>query len=477
MSLEASSIVHASRHYEQAGLRPQAFRAARAAAQEASRISARHEAYELYRRAIDMPGDLPVAEQAVLHDEFGGVTAAIERNDDSVAATARARDLYLEAGQPLDAARMLIWMSMQVGRGGGPHGDIQALTDQALGEIADQPASPEREGLRAFLLSVMAGDRLFASDLREARADALAARELAQTIGGLETILAADLALARIDIVDGRFETGLRDGMRAARDARDAGFESVGVTGYRNLAMMAARVLDHRSAEIAIREGLEYADSIEQSHCRQMMSTTTAILDWGAGRWDAADERARQELVERGCRRGVLGSLDVIGLVALGRGRLEEARRWLDESLASGRRIGEVQMILTPLWALAEADLLGGDPDLAIARCEEGLEIALPSGERALLIPFVVTGTRAYLAARRPDDAERWVARVRIERPGGTWWPARHSVTPTVSSAWRRGPSQRRARPWSVRCAAGTSASGSGRPPGLASTSPAASCA
>ena len=77
--------------------------------------------------------------------------------------------------------------------------------------------------------------------------------------------------LARIDVVDGRHETGLRDGMQAAREARDIGFESVGVTGYRNLAIMATRIMDHRSAEIALVEGLQYADAIEQSHCRQMM--------------------------------------------------------------------------------------------------------------------------------------------------------------------------------------------------------------
>jgi len=168
--------------------------------------------------------------------------------------------------------------------------------------------------------------------------------------------------------------------------------------------------MDARTAELAIREGLEYADAIEQSHCRQMMATTAAILQWAAGRWDAADERARHELVDRGCRRGVIGSLDVIGLVALGRGRPDEARRWLDESLAAGRRIGEAQLILTPLWGLAETDLQSGDVDAAIARCEEAWSIGEATGERALFIPFVVTGTRSYIAARRPDAAERWVA-------------------------------------------------------------------
>jgi DNA-binding CsgD family transcriptional regulator len=127
---------------------------------------------------------------------------------------------------------------------------------------------------------------------------------------------------------------------------------------------------------------------------------------------DVHDEGARHELVDRGCRRGVIGSLDVIGLVALGRGRGEEARRWLEESLASGRRIGEAQFIMTPLWALAEVDLVSGDASAAIDRCRDGLELALSTGERALLIPFVVTGTRAFLAANRPEEAGRWLERV-----------------------------------------------------------------
>jgi len=422
MGLEGSSIVHASRHYERAGLRGQAYRASMTAANEASRISARHEAYELYRRAIDnMPADLTVGERAELFERFAQAAGAIERNEDCAEAGRQARELYLEAGRPLNAATMLILMSVLASRGGAPHEEHQRFVAQALQEIDGQPASPERERFRGYLLSVRASDGLFASNLEEARTDAIAARELAEAAGDRETVLEADLVLARIDIVDGRFETGLRDGMRAAREARDAGYESVGVTGYRNLAIMAARVLDHRSAELALGEGLQYADAIEQSHCRQMMATTQAILDWGAGRWDVADERARHERVDRGCRRGIVGSLDVIGLVALGRGQAAEARRWLDESLAAGRRMGEVHVILTPLWGLAEADLLAGDVDAAIARCDEALDLASRSGERALLIPFVVTGTRAHLAARRPDEAARWLSSVREHLAG--WEP------------------------------------------------------
>jgi len=414
MTLEGASIVHASTHYERAGLRPQAFRASMAAAREASRISARHEAYELYQRAIaNMPADLPVIEQADLYEQFSDAAGAIERNEDCASAAARARGLYLAAGRPLEAALQLIGISIPDVRGGASTEVTLSYVDAALAEVEALPATPERERVRAGLLGIRAGDLFFASDLPAARRDATTSHALAAALGDREDALEAELLLARIDIVEGDCERGLVAGMRAAREARDAGFESVGVTGYRNLAVLAARIMDPAAAEVALREGLQYADAIEQSHCRQMMSTTRAHLDWAAGRWDAADSRARQELVELGCRRGVLGSIDVIGLVALGRGQLAEARRWLEESLESGRAMGEIQYILTALWGLAEVDLLAGDPGRAVERCGEALGLAIETGEQALLVPFVVTGVRACQAARRPEAAEAWLERMR----------------------------------------------------------------
>ncbi|MFL5768532.1 MAG: ATP-binding protein [Chloroflexota bacterium] len=422
MTLEAASVIHASRHYEQAGLRPQAFRAAISGAQEASRISARQEAYELYERAIaNMPPELTIAEQADLYSEFSQAAGAIEHNDECARAAERARELYLAAGRPIDAAEMLTLIGVEPARAGRSVAEYSALTIQALAEVDALPPSAERDRSLAYLHSCRADELLRSSNLAAARAEARTARALAETVKDRETVLECDLVLARIDIVDGRYETGLKDGMTAAREARDAGFESVGVTGYRNLGLMATRIMDARSAEIAVAEGWQYADAIEQSHCRQMMACTSAMLDWGAGRWDAADERSRHELVDRGCQRGVNGSLDVVALVALGRGRYAESRRWFEESFESGRRMQEIEFILTPLWGLAETDLSDGNVHGAIARCEEGYAIAVDARERALFIPFVVTGTRAMLAARRPEDAEAWVSRARAHLAG--WDP------------------------------------------------------
>ncbi|HEX5015062.1 MAG TPA: AAA family ATPase [Candidatus Limnocylindrales bacterium] len=431
MTLEASSIVHASRHFEQAGLKPQAYRAALTGAQEASRISARHEAYELYARALaNMPADLPIAEQADLYAMFAAAAAAIEHNEECSEAAVRARKLYIEAERPVDAAVMLTFVAVRDIRSGSPRATYGAYNDQAFTELIALPPSLERELALTEIRATRADDLLRGSELAAAREEALASRAIAEATDNLEMVLECDLLLARIDIVEGRYETGLKDGMAAARGARDAGFEAVGVTGYRNLGIMAARVMDPTSAQLAVAEGWEYADAIEQSHCRQMMACTTALLDWGAGNWDASDERARHELVDRGCQRGINGSLDVVGLVAFGRGRFDEARQWLDESFASGARMNEVEFMLTPLWGLAETNLAAGDADAAIARSEDGHRIATETGERALFIPFVVTGARAYLAARRPADADDWVRRAHAHLAG--WDPV---AAPALSHA------------------------------------------
>src|SRR4029079_11964046 len=111
---------------------------------------------------------------------------------------------------------------------------------------------------------------------------------------------------------------------------------------------------------------------------------------------------ARQRLVGRGGRRGVAGSEDVIGLVALGRGRLAEARRWFGDSLGAGQGMEEIEFILTPLWGLAETDLADGRLEDAIGHCEEGSAASLRTDERALFIPFVVKRTSDYISDLRP---------------------------------------------------------------------------
>jgi DNA-binding CsgD family transcriptional regulator len=168
----------------------------------------------------------------------------------------------------------------------------------------------------------------------------------------------------------------------------------------------------YESAAASLREGLRYADAIEQSHCRHVMGAAAAVVDWASGRWDAALSGGEQELVDRGCGRGSIGAEVALGFVAFGRGDVGHARSLLGTALAAGERSEAIDLILPALWGLAEADVLAGEPMPAVDRCTVAFELAARVGERALLAPFAVTGVRASLAAGRPDGAERWAADV-----------------------------------------------------------------
>jgi DNA-binding CsgD family transcriptional regulator len=413
MNLEAASIVHASRHFERAGLKPQAFRAAMSGASEASRISAKQEAYELYRRAIDnMPGDTPIGEQGEIYRSFALIAADIERIDDARAAALEARRLFLEVGRVAEAAELNVDLANLERRRGGALESRRKLIAEGLAELEIADSGPQTDVARSSLLSFQALNEFDAANFEEARRLNEAYTELAATMGGREMVLDAQFLEAMIALALGEDDASLTRLVAIAREARTAGYESVGVTSFRVAATMAARVMDYRAAKAAIDEGYEYADAIEQSHCRQQMAATSALIGWARGEWDTAANTARQELVERGCPRGAVNAMPVIGFVALGRGEVDDARRWLEDALSQGRTMDDVEMLLPPLWGLAELDLIGGDPISAADRAAEGLEIAERTGERPFFVPFVVTGTRALLASHRPDDAERWLTAV-----------------------------------------------------------------
>ena len=409
--LEGASEIHASVHFERAGLRAQAFRAAVSGARVAARLSSHREACELYRRAVDnMPGTLDPAEQGALFEAYAEEAAAIELHEAAEEAAGLARDRYLMAGRPLDAARQMDALAALARREARPIQARMELISQGLAELEPLPVTAEHEAARSSLLAEQAFAQIDAMDLDAARVSADAARDTAQRAGGAAAAIDADALGGMVDVLLGDIDAGLGRISRAALEAREAGYEDIGVTAYRNAVTTAVRVMNYHSAEASLREGLRYADAIEQSHCRHVMGAAAALVDWAKGRWDAALAGGEQELADRGCSRGALGAEVALGFVALGRGEIDRARSLLEKAREAGERSGAVDLILPALWGLAEADLMAGAPVAAIDRCASAFELAARVGERALLAPFAVTGVRANLAAGRPDAAERWAA-------------------------------------------------------------------
>jgi DNA-binding CsgD family transcriptional regulator len=149
-------------------------------------------------------------------------------------------------------------------------------------------------------------------------------------------------------------------------------------------------------------QGLRYADSIEQSHCAHVMSATSALVSWAGGAWDEAATQSRQAMADRGCRRAHELARHALGFEAFGRGDLDEARAQLGDGLELGLKSEAVDLILPPLWGLAEVALQDGDPTRAFELSQDALDRATAVGERILFVPFVVTGVRAAQAAGRP---------------------------------------------------------------------------
>ncbi|HEU0242451.1 MAG TPA: LuxR C-terminal-related transcriptional regulator, partial [Candidatus Limnocylindrales bacterium] len=425
--LADGSTIHASVHFERAGRREEAYRAALAGAKAASAVSSRREAFELYARAAaNIPEGLSAAETA---DLFAGYCESALAIDDVpvIEETARrARQSYLDAGMAIEAADMVVMLAANARRDVRPAAERRRLLDEADRELLALPPSPDRD---LVLSEVRSMQGLLATDSgRYAAAVPLFEEALAFRRASSDPDTGdIDYTLSTLGVYDGRVTEGLGAMIDVARGARALHQESLGVTAFRWTTATATRVMAYDVALECLLEGMRYAAEIEQSYCRHVMAAASSHLDWAAGRWDDAVATAGIELVENGSRRGKQGSRDTLGFVAFGRGQLERARVLLEESLEIGLPSAEVELVLPAMWGLAETALLDGSPDDAFARCEAAVALAEPTEERALLVPFVVTGVRAALAARRPDAAEAWLERMR-GLLGGWTSLARHAL-------------------------------------------------
>ena len=409
--LEGASEIHASVHFERAGRRREAFEASVAGAREAARLSAHREAFDLYRRAVDnVPDDLTDGDRGALLQAYSSEAAAIEENDIAERTSREARAAYLAAGRPAKAAEMLVGVLGIWRREARSVGDRSHLIAALDAELDATPPGTERDIARGALLDELTRIHLETVALDAARSTIGAMRETGTALGDAVTGIQANAFTAMIGVLEGRVADGLDAISSAAEEAQRAGFEDTGVTAFRDAATLALRTMDYARADRFLAAGLRYADAIEQTHCRHVMGATSALVAWAGADWVDAAATARQTMADHGCRRAALMARWAVGYVGMGKGDLDTANAELSAALSVGEESGAVDLILPPLWGLAEAALLGDAPDLAAKRCHDALERSRAVGERALLVPFVVTGVRAEQAAGRPADAEAWLA-------------------------------------------------------------------
>lgn len=409
--LVGQSEIHASTHFERAGMAREAYESALIGAREATRMSLHREGFDLYQRAVaNMPGDLGDAERAAILEAYAEEALAIERLDIAEGAATSAAAAYEAVGDRVSSLRATSLVQVVARRQGSPLDERIAAKRRLIEEIDALGSDGDVAEVRIEAILDLAK---YLTDARRAdEAEPLLAelQACADRAGDEELKMTVAWKLGVAEMIRGETEVGLQRITTAAEAAERAGWESLGISAYRDAATFAMEALDYEASRRWADAGLRYADSIQQSYCANIMGATSAMVAWAGGDWIEADQLARQRIRDEGSDRSIAMARWVVGYVAMGHGDLSGATLELERALRFGEASQEIDLILVPLWGLAEVALLAGDPDVAFARCTDALERARASGERVHLAPFVVTGVRSALAARRPVEAAAWHA-------------------------------------------------------------------
>ncbi len=171
--------------------------------------------------------------------------------------------------------------------------------------------------------------------------------------------------------------------------------------------------MEYDRAEHWLIEGVRYAENAELWNHRHYMASHLAHVQWATGQWDAAARTAQGALADgRGGITTRITAQYVLGYLAMGRGDWGTAGSLLQEALAAGERMAELQRLSPPLWGLAEAARCRGDYDTALTLCERGYQASAEVMDAASLFPYLLTGVRAHLARGAVEAAGEWAARV-----------------------------------------------------------------
>jgi DNA-binding CsgD family transcriptional regulator len=411
-TLAGASGVHASVHYERAGMRDQAFQAARTAAREAYRIHSHREALDLYKRALDnLPPSLPDAEKAAVYLGYADAAGDLDRPELCRDMSMKAHELAMRAGDADVAVMAMLNVGIMARRDGTPIVERRDQARRLLLEIDRMPASGDVESYREVALWILSQTEVDDLNLVEARSVLEDGLEVAARVGP-EAERNVRAHLAQLDMIEGRIGPAFEELLALAEAARRDQSLSAAVNSYRMMAADSIRALDYNRSRAHLAEGLAYADEVQQSFCGHTMASTQAVLDWAAGDWTDAVEDGGQALSDPGSFRARSLANWALGWTAAGRGDRATAEAYLAPAHETARRSGVLELQLPAQWGLAEAALVGGDAARAIELCEDALSTARQRGEWGLLAPFVVTGVRAYQLANQPDAAARWLDQV-----------------------------------------------------------------
>ena len=333
--LIGQSDIHASAHFERAGMTREAHVAALSGAREAVASSLHREAYDLYRRAIDnMPADISAHDRAVILEAAFYEAWAVEENAAADKLGRAAAAAYRASGEVLKALETIGSVDVLTRRSGRPVSEWMAGVQAVVDELDALPPSDDRDIVRLDFQDILVVGFIDRRDLGTARHLALNMLEDARRGGREDYVDCAHWRLGLIDALEGRVDEGLQEMATVADKGVRAGNEGLGVTAYRDTAVHAIYAMEYATANQMLAIGLRYADSVQQSYCAHLMSAGVALVDWVDGRWAEAAEQAGHAIADHGCRRGAEFGRWALAYVQMGQGDLAGATDSLRQGLA-----------------------------------------------------------------------------------------------------------------------------------------------
>ena len=387
---DPSEIVH---HAEAAGAEDVVADHALLAARRAAALASNREAFSHYRRAAELAGRLPVAEQAVVLEELAGAAYEVENMEVAFEAIDGALARLRELGDDLSVGRCLRLLArIHWYDGDGATARARAVEALALLEPLGESVELARAYSARSQLAMLAEDAEGAIFFGE-RALALALR-----LGDEPTRAHAlvNLGTARIQLDPGDVETLLE--AHAIADA--AGDRHEAARALVNLAFSLIAWIEPEPALAYAHQGLAYAERYEVETLRSYIVTMIAWLRYRAGAWDEA-ERVCHEVLERGAMVPQLLARTVLAGIAVRRGDPDAADQ-LEELADQADRTAELQR-LAPVLELQVGRALTGDAPLPLARVEQLVAMVMEGWSASLVMALAeIAGVPVEYDGRMP---------------------------------------------------------------------------
>ncbi len=356
------------------------------AGDQAEAVYAHAEAEDHYRTALELAREVGDAQgEAQAREQLGQVLSRLARYEEALEMLEAAAAYYETAGD-LDG---LLRVTALIG-----HVSVRVATDQAevtrlearLKALLARFSTPEMEARYARGLAMLwtALARLYSSSDRPQPLDGLAATEraveFARSAGDSRLVAQAEIRRGTACIDLARYEEGIQ-AIEAALPTLEAENDLAG------LCVALANVCEayFQRGELArvsqcLERGLAITERLGDPADRVLFLGRRGAHDYLLGKWPQAREELERALTlsrEIGVVYAIVNALSWLGVLSLFEGKAEAAQTYFSEAEAlAGEDVLSLDVIP---WALAERDLLAGDPAAARLRLLAPMERLAPA--------------------------------------------------------------------------------------------------